>query len=80
MVEECCDRPRKNAPPHRDRHRQDSIRTNPSSVPFSTRGSPGSRLRPEVSESHWNVDPDLHSGYTDGIEGETGRTSREGLP
>lgn len=40
----------------------------------------GSRLRPEVSESQRAVDPDLHSGYTDGIEGETGRTSREGLP
>jgi hypothetical protein len=40
----------------------------------------GSRLRPEVSKSQRAVDPDLHSGYTDGIEGETGRTSREGPP
>jgi hypothetical protein len=51
-----------------------------SSVHLSIRGARRSRLWQENSVCRRAVDPGLHSGYTDEIEGETGRTAREGLP
>jgi hypothetical protein len=38
------------------------------------------RSGPVVPKSRWVVEPGSHSGYTGSIEGETGRTAREGLP
>ena len=80
MVEKHHDRPETGLPPGRIPHRQDSIRTDSSSVRLRMSEPRRSRSRPGNTQELMAVEAGLHPGYNWVIEGETGRSAREGLP